>query len=58
VSAAQEPLTVLMAGDTFPPDVNGAASFSVRLATGIASRGHDVHIIAQSHDGRQGAFRE
>ncbi|MFD1722139.1 glycosyltransferase [Amnibacterium endophyticum] len=47
-----------MGGDTFPPDVNGAASFSVRLAAGIASRGHDVHIIAQSHDGRQGAFRE
>ena len=47
-----------MAGDTFAPDVNGAASFSVRLATGLASRGHNVHIIAQSHDGRQGAFRE
>ena len=47
-----------MGGDTFPPDVNGAASFSVRLAAGIASRGHDVHIIAQAHDGRQGAFQE
>jgi glycosyltransferase involved in cell wall biosynthesis len=47
-----------MAGDTFAPDVNGAASFSVRLATGLAARGHDVHIIAQSHDGRQGALRE
>jgi glycosyltransferase involved in cell wall biosynthesis len=47
-----------MAGDTFPPDVNGAASFSVRLATGLAARGHEIHIIAQSHDGRQGAFRE
>ena len=51
-------LTVLMGGDTFPPDVNGAASFSVRLAAGIASRGHDVHIIAQSHDGRQVTRRE
>ncbi|MDQ1530657.1 MAG: hypothetical protein QOE37_762 [Microbacteriaceae bacterium] len=47
-----------MGGDTFPPDVNGAASFTVRLATGIAARGHDVHIIAQTHDGRQGAFPE
>jgi glycosyltransferase involved in cell wall biosynthesis len=55
---ALAPLTVLMAGDTFAPDVNGAASFSVRLAAGLASRGHEVHIIAQSHDGRQGAFRE
>jgi glycosyltransferase involved in cell wall biosynthesis len=58
VPAVQPPLTILMAGDTFAPDVNGAASFSVRLATGLAARGHDVHIIAQSHDGRQGAFRE
>ena len=47
-----------MGGDTFAPDVNGAASFSVRLAAGIAARGHDVHIIAQAHDGRQGAFSE
>lgn len=42
-------LTVLMGGDTFAPDVNGAASFSVRLAAGLAGRGHDVHIVAQSH---------
>lgn len=51
-------LTVLMGGDTFAPDVNGAANFSLRLAAGLAGRGHDLHIIAQSHDGRQGAFRE
>lgn len=53
-----KPLRILMGGDTFAPDVNGAASFSIRLATGLAARGHDVHIIAQSHDGRQGAFPE
>jgi glycosyltransferase involved in cell wall biosynthesis len=47
-----------MGGDTFAPDVNGAASFSVRLASGIASRGHDVHIIAQSHGEPQGTYRE
>ncbi|WP_375400702.1 glycosyltransferase [uncultured Amnibacterium sp.] len=47
-----------MGGDTFPPDVNGAASFSVRLAAGLAGRGHDVHIVAQTHDGPPGAFRE
>jgi glycosyltransferase involved in cell wall biosynthesis len=47
-----------MGGDTFAPDVNGAANFSLRLAVGLAGRGHDLHIIAQSHDGRQGAFRE
>lgn len=47
-----------MGGDTFAPDVNGAASFTIRLATGLAARGHDVHILAQAHDRRQGAFRE
>ncbi|GAA4744385.1 hypothetical protein GCM10025783_15070 [Amnibacterium soli] len=56
--AALPRMTVLMGGDTFAPDVNGAASFSVRLAAGIASRGHDVHIIAQSHGQKQGAYRE
>jgi glycosyltransferase involved in cell wall biosynthesis len=55
---SDKPLRILMGGDTFAPDVNGAASFSIRLATGLAGRGHDVHIIAQSHDGRQGAFPE
>jgi hypothetical protein len=54
----EQKLTILMGGDTFAPDVNGAASFSLRLAAGLASRGHDLHIIAQSHDGKQGAFRE
>jgi glycosyltransferase involved in cell wall biosynthesis len=51
-------MTVLMGGDTFPPDVNGAAAFSVRLAAGIAGRGHDVHIIAQSHGEPQGVYQE
>ncbi|TDS77577.1 glycosyltransferase involved in cell wall biosynthesis [Amnibacterium kyonggiense] len=50
---------MLMGGDTFAPDVNGAASFQVRLASGIASRGHDVHIIAQAPKGvKQGTYRE
>ncbi len=56
--AALPRMTVLMGGDTFPPDVNGAAAFSVRLAAGIASRGHDVHIIAQSHGEPQGVYQE
>ena len=58
--AAAQParLTLLMGGDTFAPDVNGAASFSVRLASGLAARGHDVHIIAQTHGDKQGTFRE
>ena len=35
-----------MGCDTFAPDVNGAARFSERLAAGLVSRGHDVHVVA------------
>jgi glycosyltransferase involved in cell wall biosynthesis len=35
---------------TYPPDVNGAANFGHRLATGLAGRGHDVHVICHSTD--------
>ena len=40
------PLTVLIAADTYPPDVNGAATFCFRLARRLHDRGHDVHIVA------------
>ena len=39
-------LTLLIGCDTFAPDVNGAATFSRNLAAGLASRGHDVHVMA------------
>ncbi|SFR25423.1 Glycosyltransferase involved in cell wall bisynthesis [Lentzea waywayandensis] len=39
-------LRVVIAADTFPPDVNGAARFAQRLAVGLAENGHDVHVIA------------
>ena len=39
-------LRIVIAADTFPPDVNGAARFAQRLAVGLASNGHDVHVIA------------
>ncbi|WP_434449998.1 glycosyltransferase [Lentzea sp. E54] len=39
-------LRVVIAADTFPPDVNGAARFAQRLAVGLAGKGHDVHVIA------------
>lgn len=51
-------LKVLIAGDTFPPDVNGAANFTERLAVGLAQRGHDVHIVAPAATRRHGTFRE
>ncbi|MFZ7087840.1 glycosyltransferase [Curtobacterium sp. RRHDQ10] len=44
-------LRVLMAADTFPPDVNGAANFCERLAVGLTERGHDVHIVAPAPTG-------
>jgi glycosyltransferase involved in cell wall biosynthesis len=48
----------LIAGDTFPPDVNGAANFTERLAVGLAGRGHDVHVVAPAATRRHGTFVE
>ncbi|GIG71396.1 glycosyltransferase [Phytomonospora endophytica] len=42
---------VLIATDTFMPDVNGAAYFTFRLATGLAERGNDVHVVCPSDFG-------
>jgi glycosyltransferase involved in cell wall biosynthesis len=42
-------MRILLAADTFPPDVNGAAHFADRLARGLASRGHDVHVVCPAH---------
>ncbi|WP_308259353.1 glycosyltransferase [Pseudonocardia sp. H11422] len=46
-----KPLRIMLGADTYPPDVNGAARFAERLATGLAGRGHDVHVVAPSPDG-------
>ncbi|GAA0428501.1 hypothetical protein Acor_71300 [Acrocarpospora corrugata] len=48
---AVRPKRVLIATDTYPPDVNGAAYFTHRLATGLAARGGDVHVVCASDDG-------
>lgn len=45
------PLRVLIGTDTYHPDVNGAAYFTYRLATGLAARGHDVHVACPSVQG-------
>ncbi|QNO38865.1 glycosyltransferase [Protaetiibacter sp. SSC-01] len=47
-----------MGCDTFAPDVNGAATFSRNLAAGLASRGHDVHVMAPAQKGAAGTFTE
>ena len=53
------PLTIVMAADTFAPDVNGAARFAERLSAGLAGRGHDVHVVTPSVGHRNhGTFTE
>jgi phosphatidylinositol alpha 1,6-mannosyltransferase len=46
------PLRILIGAETYPPDVNGAARFAERLATGLAGRDHEVHVAAPSQTGR------
>ncbi len=45
------PLRILIGGDTFAPDVNGAAKFAERLAGGLVERGHEVHVVAPRPEG-------
>lgn len=39
-------LRVMIGSDTYAPHVNGAATFTGRLARGLAARGHEVHVVA------------
>nr|WP_218847367.1 glycosyltransferase [Psychromicrobium silvestre] len=43
-------MVVLIAADTYPPDVNGAAQFCYRLAKGMGARGHEMHVLAARND--------
>ncbi|MFS0865855.1 glycosyltransferase [Microbacterium sp. 179-B 1A2 NHS] len=53
------PLTIVIAADTFAPDVNGAARFAERLSAGLAERGHRVHVMTPSVTHRaHGVFTE
>jgi glycosyltransferase involved in cell wall biosynthesis len=52
-SSMRDSLRILIGADTFAPNVNGAARFAERLAEGMAGRGHDVHVLAPSPDGRE-----
>lgn len=40
---------VLIAADTYPPHVNGAAKSCYRLAMKLTARGYDVHVVAPHH---------
>jgi glycosyltransferase involved in cell wall biosynthesis len=55
---AKKPIRVLIAADTFTPDVNGAARFAERLASGLAGRGHDVHVMAPASSRKHGTWTE
>lgn len=39
---------IIIAADTYPPDINGSAHFSYRLAQGLSERDYEVHVIAPS----------
>lgn len=45
-------MKILIGTDTYPPTVNGAAQFTQRLARGLTTRGHDVHVLCPSPTGR------
>ena len=55
---AKKPIRVLIAADTFAPDVNGAAKFAERLAAGLVSRGHEVQVMAPSASRKYGTWTE
>jgi glycosyltransferase involved in cell wall biosynthesis len=46
-------LRILLAADTFWPEINGAATFIARLGAGLAERGHDVHLAAPSYSNKK-----
>lgn len=48
---------IMLGSDTYPPDINGAARFTERLAHGLAARGHEVHVVAPSPAGPAGHHR-
>jgi glycosyltransferase involved in cell wall biosynthesis len=57
-TGGHRPLRVLIAADTFAPDVNGAATFAEQLAVGLAERGHEVHVVAPASSRHYGTFDE
>jgi glycosyltransferase involved in cell wall biosynthesis len=45
-------MKILIATDTYYPDVNGAAYFTYRLATILAKRGHNVFVMCPSRSSK------
>jgi glycosyltransferase involved in cell wall biosynthesis len=46
-------MKILIASDLHAPTVNGIATFGHNLATGLASRGHEVIVVAPSQNGKK-----
>lgn len=44
-------MRILIATDSYPPDLSGSAVFAARLAAGLARRTDDVHVVCPSEDG-------
>jgi glycosyltransferase involved in cell wall biosynthesis len=58
-SPTSKPLRIVIGADTFAPEINGAANFAARLASGLTERGHEVHMVAPAGTYRgYGVFRE
>jgi glycosyltransferase involved in cell wall biosynthesis len=53
-----KPLKIVIGADTFSPNVNGSARFSQRLASGMAARGHEVHVVAPAASRKHGTWTE
>ncbi len=51
-------MKVLLANDTYPPQLNGAAVTTQRLARGLAGRGHSVTVVAPSMSYRDEVQRD
>ncbi|SDS60633.1 Glycosyltransferase involved in cell wall bisynthesis [Friedmanniella luteola] len=45
-------MRILLGADQYPEYINGAATFTARLAGGLAARGHTVDLVWPSVDGR------
>ncbi|GAB7192655.1 hypothetical protein NUM3379_33640 [Kineococcus sp. NUM-3379] len=45
-------MRILIAADTYFPDVNGASYFAQRFAAGLLARGHEVHVVAPARGAR------
>lgn len=51
-------MRILLASDTYYPNVNGAAYFTYRLAVLLAKRGHTVSVIAPSQTSKESIYKQ